>query len=438
MTTISRLVRSALLLLALLGASPSPADETPTTIAANAAPPTARPNVVVVVIDDMAWEDLELLPTPHLDGLIERGQSFTNFYVHPVCSPSRISLHAGVYGRREGVTSAMRVLHAEGKGLSEDRLTIGRVLHASGWATACFGKWHMNQNGTGRLPEAARRFGFEHWGAGCRGNIGREGLSSQSDWDRIDDGVVTKSTVYSSIALTHAFAQWWTQDHGDRPRFAVVNHLTPHEPWTVPPSALLPEGYNVGLSRRKRFEASVIALDHSIGHLVEQLDLDDTYLFVLPDNGTPHQVPPPSELYKGYKLSVWQGGIHVPLVVVGPGVEPRENSHLAHIVDVPETILELCGASVPYGFEDGASFAASLHGEMAPRAPVFVAIDNKDFDRDSVRDDWAVIDADGMKLVSVEDEIDVYDLASDPYETTPIYAPQVRDRLRAVKDAIAP
>lgn len=422
-------------------AAPPPAS-IPTPSATGPAPsplPTATtpPDVVLVVLDDMSWEDLFHVATPNMIGLALQGQVCTSFYTHPVCSPTRIGLNFGIYSVREGVVGALSH-HDDEPAMPAERLALAQVLHAEGYATALFGKWHASTAGDGVTDENARRFGFEHWYAGVAGNIGKEGVASQINWHPIEDGYNAPVTHYSGDLITQEFETWWSQP-STRPRFASINYTTPHEPWTAPPPAFLPPGYTVGPNKRARFEASIAALDGFLGRVCAAIDLSTTYLLVLPDNGTPHNVVPPGSWYNGYKLTPWQGGVHVPLLVAGPGVAPGFNPHLMHAIDVPETILELCGLTAPFGFEDGESFAPSLFGAMPQRSPVVMQY--KRFDPVTATllvDDWAVVNANGMKLVSDAGVERMYRLSSDPFETTPLWMPQLHQSLKAVKQAIDP
>jgi arylsulfatase A-like enzyme len=285
------------------------------------------------------------------------------------------------------------------------------------------------------LREAAREHGYDHWFAGNPGNLGREGDDTHFEWHRIDDGVMLPSYEYSGSAVTASFTKWWSEPH-DGPRFAFVNYFTPHEPFTPPPPELLPPGHVVGKSPRDRYEAAVLALDHLIGDLVAAIDLSNTYLFVFPDNGTPHQVPPKTHRSRGYKLSAWQGGVNVPLIVVGPRIRPGISERLAHAVDVPRTVLELCGVQPDGGFEDSVSFARALVGDAPPRPPIYVH-NSSDFDPGIFAQDcWAVVDSNLMKLVCHDGEEKLFDVAKDPSERSPIVDEKEAARLRAVRESI--
>lgn len=398
------------------------------------------PNVVMIVIDDMAWEDLASTPVPVLDDLQRRGRVFTNFYVCPTCSPSRAALQFGRYSYRDGVYGVIFAREPKNRGVPLARIAMPEVLGPAGHATALFGKWHVSTENEVDLDTAALEHGYDTWLAGAATNIGKEGDGSHSDWLRLDDGRVRHSKAYDSLAITKSFVEWW-QTPATQPRFAVVSYLTPHEPFTPPPADLLPPGVapvDATAGARARYEAALSALDTLIGRVVAAIDLGNTYVFVFPDNGTPASVPPPGGRYQGYKGTTFQGGVHVPLIVLGPDVPSGTCDHLTHVVDLPRTVFELCGVPCASGFEDSRSFAASVLGEdQAPREPVFLHHRAPNtaagpFERDL----WAVVDADGWKLTSEGGRLELFDLTKDDTQRRPAADPARRARLTAVAQSI--
>ena len=386
-----------------------------------------RPNVVVVVIDDMAWEDVFSVPMPELQALIAKGRTYESFYVDPVCSPSRYALQFGRRGIRDGIVGAITLFENSAGGTPRNRRSIGDALRDSGYATALFGKWHLStrrefraRKGPDSLLECVRDFGYEHWYAGNASNLGRGASFSQADWLRTDDGVEARSREYASTAVVDAFTRWWSTAD-ERPRMAVVNLFAPHEPFTHPPKELIANGHAFPATDRDAYENALVAVDTLIGRIAASVDTTNTYLFVLPDNGTPKNVPPPDAKSRGYKHSVWQGGINVPFVALGPGVVHGVSKHLAHVVDVPATVLELCGAPTGEAFEDGVSFAASLTGDAPPREPVVVLARQRRMGAPLLT---AVIDADGWKLVDTTTEQFLFDLSKDPFEKAPVDDPE--------------
>jgi arylsulfatase A-like enzyme len=417
-------------------------DEARTAERSQAARPGAidDPNVVLIVIDDMAWEDLTSTPVPVLDGLMQRGRVFSNFYVCPTCSPSRAALQFGRYSYRDGVYGVIFARERRNRGVPLDRIAMPEVLGPAGYSTALFGKWHVSTENEVTLDTAALEHGYDTWLAGAATNIGLEGEASHSDWLRVDDGRVRHSKAYDALAITKAFAEWW-QKPATQPRFAVVSYLTPHEPFTPPPADLLPPGVapvDALADARTRYEAALSALDTLIGRVVAQIDLTNTYVFVFPDNGTPSLVPPPGGRYQGYKGTTFQGGVHVPLIVLGPDVPSGTCTHLTHVVDVPRTVFELCGAPSASGFEDSRSFAPSVRGEdEPPRAPVFLHHRAPNsavgpFERDL----WAVVDAEGWKLTSEGGRLELFDLTKDDTQQRTSADATRRARLAAVAQEI--
>jgi arylsulfatase B len=398
-----------------------------------ASPGAAAPNFLVVVIDDASWEEFTALPLTHIAALSASGRVYQRFYTSPVCSPSRYQLHFGRLPHDALIGKAL-VANTDAGAATTER-SLAEALGAAGYRTALFGKWHVNGK---QLPielrEAPRVHGFDTWRAGSIENVGLS--ASHYQWSRIDDGVLSTETTYSSVAIAGALIDWWQAT--PEPRFGVCSFLAPHAPFELPPAELL-GGYPQLTTPRWKYQAALVALDTLIGQLVQTLDLTDTYLFLLPDNGTPGEVSPPAGQSPGYKATPYEGGIHVPLIVVGPGVAPGADHSLVQVVDLPRTILELARAPLGIGFEDSRSFARTLVGLPGEREWMFVQrfSPNGGPAAALTQHDWAVQRDDGWKLLLRDGGApELYHLPSDPWETTPVQDPAIESSLLQLRDQV--
>ena len=384
-----------------------------------------RPNVLVIVVDDMSWEELSAGRMPTVGTLAPYGRTFTRFYGCPVCSPSRVGVLAGTMPHRHFVGSALNITDASLVGMPATATTVPEALGAVGYSTALFGKAHVSGLAGTHPLEQARVHGFQSWRAGVRSNI--IAPESHFNWTRVDNGKPSTTTTYSTTAIVNECMAWWSSTSG--PRFAVLAPAAPHDPFEAPPAALLPPGYVVGSSDRAKYEAALLALDTSLASLLSVLDLSNTYVVFLSDNGSPHQVPPPMGQSPGYKLTVYEGGVRVPLIVWGPSIAPGIDDTLTQTVDLARTIFDLVGyapavhpiTGAPLSFVDSISFEPSLHGipaGPARRQYVYVArfAPNNGTAPALTTDNWAVVREDGWKLVQEGTVYRIFNLANDPWE----------------------
>lgn len=406
---------------------------------AHAAPPQSRPasdrpDVLVIVIDDAGFEDYVLAPADDIAALAAFGRVYTQFYTTPVCSPSRYQLHFGRYSHDRLIGSALSPFSDVGAPTEDD--SIAEHLGVAGYRTALFGKWHLSgKQEPIQIFEAPRVHGYQTWRAGSVGNIADNG--DHYDWERIDDGQRTDETRYTTLAIAEELEQWWQTTDG--PRFAVCSFLAPHEPFQLPPPELVPDVPTSVGSVRERFDWAMQGVDNAVGRLATSLDLSNAFVFLLPDNGTPHNAPPLNPNSPGYKLSPYQGGIRVPLVVWGPGVVPGMDGSLTQIVDLPATILELTGSDPMRDNPHSISFAATVRGGAGERGAVWSQRFKPNGGPFKLLDlqSWAVVRADGKKLL-VDDQpfsvpgsitTELYDLNADPWEQQPLEDPAVEAEL---------
>jgi arylsulfatase A-like enzyme len=425
------------LLMSWIG-SPISAQEPPSAGATPPVPqePTApdRPDILFIVIDDASYEDFEELDLPVYRALLSKARLYSNFYVSPLCSPSRYQMQFGRYPHRALIGEALKPHKDPGVPLAD--ISIAEYLAAHGYATGLFGKWHLSGIGEPQAAsEAARLQGYQTWQAGNSSN-----LTDHYNWPRIDDGKVSVCAEYSTLAVNGAFGSWWAKTAG--PRFASVCYFAPHDPFQNAPPELDPS-YTESKNPRRRFESALRGVDAAIGRILDQVDLSRTFVFLLSDNGTPANVRPAKDRSMGYKGSVYQGGIHVPLLVLGPGITAGTDRSLVQASDLPRTAIQLANLPLPtVGFEDSIDFSASFDGSQpGPRPWAFLQRFGPAGPAPELElHEWAVIRSDGYKLLW--DQMgsggvhELYFLPTDPFERKRLAEAEVTSALSGIKQSL--
>ncbi|MEC7725666.1 MAG: sulfatase, partial [Planctomycetota bacterium] len=317
------------------------------------------PNVVVVFTDDQGYGDLSCyghptIHTPHLDRLAAEGCKMTQFYVAaPLCSPSRAALLTGCYPKR--VSMHKHVIFPQyDYGLHTDEVTVADMLRARGYATGCFGKWHLGHR-PGLLP---RDQGFDKYvGVPYSNDMAQIHRKPNNKYAyrlpfMVDDDVVewepdqrllTRRATEAAVAFIEA--------HKDQPFFAYIPHSMPHIP-------LYASEQFEGSSPRGLYGDVIEEIDWSVGELVATLArlglTDDTIVIFTSDNGPwlPFKRDGGSAgLLRGGKGTNWEGGQRVPFLVKWPGKVPAGavQREVSTAMDLLPTLAALCGAALPTG-----------------------------------------------------------------------------------------
>ncbi len=317
------------------------------------------PNVLLINLDDLGIDQIGVYAvgaeatqprTPQLDGLAERGTWFETCYSYPSCKPSRAILLTGRYGFRTGIGSTVNASHLT---LDPDEQTLAEALGVAGYATMFVGKWGLG--GVKNPFIEPRNHGFQR-SAGTQGNVGT--YFERKVWVTDESGTTSERPPYLTT---------WETDQAiaaiqelPKPWFVYANYHAAHGPVHDPPASLhsLPSLS----SRGDRFRAMVESVDAEVGRLLQAVDPTDTYVFVFGDNGTDTEFA--SHPGRGFKGSLYEGGVRVPLLVIGPEVGKGKRSEvLVSLVDVYSTVLQLAGAgSTGLGEVDSISFAHALTG----------------------------------------------------------------------------
>ena len=350
-------------------------------LACQTAADDSPPNVVLVMADDMGWAQTgyyghPLLKTPHLDAMAGAGLRMDRFYAGaPSCTPTRATV---LTGRTNDRTGAFRV----GDSINKQEKTLAAAFRQAGYATAHFGKWHLNQvhpSGDNPLPgddpHNPGELGFGYW------------LSHTNQFNL--DPVLSENGVpkqfqgdSSEVLVAEALRYISEQAENGTPVFTVIWYASPHRPFGAFPED---EAAFASLDDPSRtHHAEIVAMDRSIGTLREGLRelgiADNTLVWFTSDNGGlpdisygpehPGVHPDATGHLRGFKKDFYEGGLRVPTIVEWPdGIAPRISSFPASTMDIFPTLIEVAGLDPESinDVHDGMSIAGVFESEPSRR-----------------------------------------------------------------------
>jgi uncharacterized sulfatase len=398
----------------------------------------AKPNVILIISDDQGFNDYsfmghETITTPHLDKMASEGQLYTRGYVMPVCSPTLASLLTGKLPSRHGITGNDLTGNRPKQGqrdellgkLLDNSLMLPKAITDAGYLTFQTGKlWNATYKDVGfthGMTDTAGR----HGDAGLK--IGRAGMKP------IYDFIKTAQTER-------------------KPFFIWYAPFLPHTPHNPPENILAKYKGKGPTPEAEKYFAMVEWFDNTCGELDKHLEKnglkDNTVILYLADNGWDAALGTQS---KRSKLSPYELGIRTPMFVRWPAkVKPRRDDEtLASIIDFAPTILKIAGAKAPADLpgldllDDAAMNARkSVFVEAYTHDIADLATPGKSLITRVVISGWSKLLIPGSARPdrphsSAPTEIELFDLKSDPLETTNIAAknPEEVKRLQAIQDA---
>jgi arylsulfatase A-like enzyme len=426
--------------------------------AAAAAEPV-QPNVIVVLADDLGWGDLScyggtIAKTPHLDRMAKEGVRFTQAYVaSPICSPSRCGIITGQFPARWKITSYLQTRAGNKACEMADFLdpkapSLPRALKEYGYATAHVGKWHLGGGRDVVNPPKFTEYGYDR------------GLGTYESPEPHPD-VTAKNWIWS---LDDKVKRWdrtkWMVDqtldflkaNADKPCFVNLWLDDTHTPWvpSTDDQTTNKKGGAAGKGDTKERLAKVLGeMDKQIGRMLDALreskSARTTLVIFLGDNGPlPTFMQSRTAGLRGSKLSLYEGGIRVPLIAWGPGLVKGAvaNTDTAFsTLDLFPSLCKFCDAPLPKGYEsDGEDLSAALLGSAVAKRtkPLFWEYGRNDtsfaYPKDGANrsPNLAVRDGDWKLLInSSGGKAELYDVAADPKETKDVSAtnPEVTKRL---------
>lgn len=410
-----------------------------------------RPNVVLVFIDDMGWEDFSCFgnhdaQTPRIDQMAREGVRFEQFYVNsPICSPSRTAISTGQYPQRWRIGSFLNNRdHNNERGIAQwldpAAPMLARSLQQSGYATGHFGKWHMGgQRNVDDAPYITE-YGFDESLTNFEG-MGPKLLPLTmkpgddepgriwADAERLGEGY--RWMLRSKITGGFVDAAIPFIDRAQKNNQPFYVNLWPddvHSPFW-PPVDEWADG------KRGLYLSVLEEMDRQLGKLFDRIRNDEalrnnTLVLICSDNG-PEQGAGSAGPFRGHKTHLYEGGIRSSMVAWGPGIVTRTNAvdttSVFSAIDLVPTLLDITGTKHPQDTTfDGESLASVFTGDGQSRnAPIFF---RRPPDRDSY---YGVDDLPDLamrkgkwKLLCEYDgsSAELYDLDTDRGETTDVSA----------------
>ena len=309
-----------------------------------------KPNIVFIMADDLGFKDVGYhggdIKTPNIDKLASEGTRLEQFYVQPVCSPTRSSLMTGRYPIRCGLQVGVVRPWAQ-HGLPLQERTLAQALKEAGYTTAICGKWHLGHLSSQYLPTSR---GFDHQYGHYNGaldyftHIRDGGL----DWHRNDEPL--REEGYTTNLIADESVRLIAQHNVSGPLFLYVPFNAVHSPFQAP-QPYIDMYKHITNKRRRIYAAMVTCMDDAIGRIVQALQerrlKRNTIIIFCSDNGGVGGVADNGPL-RGHKAQLYEGGVRVPAVAVWPGVVKAGAvvKEPLHIVDMYPTLLKLAGAKL--------------------------------------------------------------------------------------------
>jgi arylsulfatase A-like enzyme len=420
-----------------------------------------KPDIIFLLADDLGaydvgWRGSEI-KTPNLDNLAASGAKLDQFYVQPVCSPTRASLMTGRYPIRYGLQVGVIRPWAD-YGLPLEERILPQALHDVGYTTAICGKWHLGSFDKAYWPNAR---GFDHSYGHLFGAIDyfthiRDG---KDDWYR--DGQPLKEEGYSTHLVTRDAVNVIKQQPKDKPLFLYVPFNAVHAPHQVPEKYAAP--YTNLAEPRRTYAGMLTAMDEGIGQILSALNetgrRKNAFIFFSSDNGGPNpgRVTSNGPLRAG-KGTVYEGGVRVVACAAWDGhIKPGSTvSAPMHMVDLYPTLLKLGGATSEQKLPlDGLDIMPCLtDGKPTPHKEI---VNNITPVKGAIRmGDWKIVvngavpdpaDEEGepkatkkkKKGQQAQNGVELFNLAEDPYEKNDL-ATKMPDKLKELRtryDALA-
>ena len=316
-------------------------------LAAWAATGQERPNILLIMADDLGWGDVGYngseIRTPTIDRLAAEGIRLERYYTHPSCTPTRTAFYSGK--RAVNLGTIAPIAPWEDFGLPPDETVLPQYLKEAGYTTWLIGKWHLGHNYHDQHP---LNRGYDHFYGTNSGEVNyyTHALNRVPDWERNgealdEEGYVTHLLRDEAIELIEGY-------EGDAPYFMHLSFTAPHTPLQAPEESV--QAYtDIADFNRRRLAAMITEMDSAVGGVLaavaDRPDSDNTLIVFVSDNGGELTAGALNSPFRGNKMSLYEGGIRVPALVHWPSrlEGGRTESAVATVYDWLPTLLSLAG-----------------------------------------------------------------------------------------------
>lgn len=417
-------------------------------------PAAARPNIILIMADDLGWETLgsyggESYKTPELDRLASQGVRFEHAYAQPLCTPTRLQLMTGLYNYRNWKAFGI---------MDPEEPTFGHHMKAAGYKTCISGKWQFYSYNPPDFEPEYRGKGKRIEDAGFDEHCVWHALHTEDKGSRYADPVIyengklsTRQGEYGPDVYT-AYINSFLERHRDQPFFVYYPMALTHGPFPPTPRQ---EAWKTGDRHKSdaqaNFGAMVEYMDEIIGRIarkVDELGLGErTLILFYGDNGSPRDVRSKwrGQIVQGAKGKPTDLGTRVPLIARWTGTAPagRVLDDLVDSTDFLPTMLDAAGAKRPDLKLDGVSFLPQIKGEKGtPREWVLVHHDPRPgWDKAP----YTLVRFARDQRYKLYEEGNLFDISTDMLEERPLdpasespEAKGARQKLRAVLDRMRP
>ncbi len=322
-----------------------------------------EPNVILIQFDDLGYNDLgiqgnDVIETSAIDDFARKSARFTQFYVNPVCAPTRAALLTGRHYLRTGVSH----VHGGRDFVSLDETTIAQLFKNAGYRTGMWGKWHSGHTD-----------GYFPWNRGFDEAYMAQLYKHDNSQGSLNGEPVEHSKWAEEVIVDYAMD--FAVRNPDTPFFAYLSFLTCHRPLVAPENIVSKYIEKDIPEELATLYAMVEHADSALGEFFHFLEdeklMDNSLVLIMSDNGPDYDAFRDQSIrdlrkvnhLRGYKGDIWENGVISPLFIRwGDNIKSGTINYLTDVTDILPTLVDLCNIEMPEGHLplDGQSFGHVL------------------------------------------------------------------------------